>query len=436
MTESSLPDYRKLFRATDLVPAAQPEWLAKGRIPRASICLLIGDEGIGKSLLWVLLVAHVTTGKPLFEFGIPAREPAHVILILTEDDWSTVVRPRLEVAGADLSMISVICTEDDGSGSPIFPTDMHLILDADPVPSLVVVDAWLDTVSSTLSVRDPQQARRALHPWKEAATETGATMLLLTHTNRTASANPRDKYGATGELRKKARMALYAQADDDEDGVLLVGPEKSNTTGKLPASRFRITPVQVFDATEDDDGTVPRLDLIGSSEKSIKEHIVDRFEAAQAESNGGEQSEIAEVVIGYLTDMGGTAPANDVLKMTRAAGLNDKTVKNARSKLGVHSKRIGFGKGSSWMWSIDLVVDPEGPAIDPHTSRLSDTGSMGINAGSMTQESTKGAQESTSQNTLPYAPLADPNWCSIHNEAIGKSGKCLACCLNQPAVNA
>ncbi|MGH8326164.1 MAG: AAA family ATPase, partial [Steroidobacteraceae bacterium] len=80
----------RLWRATDLKAAAQPRWLAKDRLQRAAVNLLIGDEGIGKSLLWVLIIAHVTTGKPLPGFGIPAREPENVILAaLTEDDWQT-----------------------------------------------------------------------------------------------------------------------------------------------------------------------------------------------------------------------------------------------------------------------------------------------------------------------------------------------------------
>ncbi|WP_459979897.1 AAA family ATPase, partial [Mycobacterium avium] len=146
-----------------------------------------------------------------------------VILVVTEDDWQTTVLPRLEVAGVDLAMVSVICAERDGSGAPVFPRDLPLIRNADPAPALVAVDAWLDTVPSQLSVRDPQQARQALHPWKEVATTTGAAVLLLCHTNRVATANARDKYGATGELRKKARMTLFAQTDDD--GHLVVGPE-------------------------------------------------------------------------------------------------------------------------------------------------------------------------------------------------------------------
>lgn len=88
----------RLWRAGDLKPAAQPRWLARNRMPRRSVSLLIGDEGIGKSLWWVLVVAAVTTGKAVPEMGIPAREPDDVILVLTEDTWSEDVLPRLLVA--------------------------------------------------------------------------------------------------------------------------------------------------------------------------------------------------------------------------------------------------------------------------------------------------------------------------------------------------
>ena len=267
----------RLWRATDLKPAAQPRWLARDRIPRAAVTLLVGDEGIGKSLLWVWVVAAVTTGKPLPAFGIPAREPSPVIIVITEDAWQDTVLPRLQVAGADLNMIRVICTEEDGSGSPVFPRDVFLIAEADPKAALIVVDAWLDTVSAGLSVRDPQQARQALHPFKEVATKTDAAVLLLCHTNRVTSASARDRYGATGELRKKARMTLYAQAD--ENGCLPVGPEKMNTARPIPASKFTITSVQHFEPTEDHDGTVPLLSYAGDSELTAREYLAETYAA-------------------------------------------------------------------------------------------------------------------------------------------------------------
>jgi hypothetical protein len=117
-----------LWPATELAAAEQPAFLARDRIVRAAVNLLIGDEGIGKSLLWVWVVAALTTGKSLPEFGIPKRAAGDAVLVLTEDDWSSIARPRLEVAGADLTRIRVLCVEKDGSGSPLFPRDLSLIV--------------------------------------------------------------------------------------------------------------------------------------------------------------------------------------------------------------------------------------------------------------------------------------------------------------------
>ena len=87
--EKAETDLPRLWNATDLEPATQPRWLARKRLPRAAVSLLCGEEGIGKSVLWVWIAAAITRGKPLPEFGIPPREPERVLLAgLTEDDWS------------------------------------------------------------------------------------------------------------------------------------------------------------------------------------------------------------------------------------------------------------------------------------------------------------------------------------------------------------
>jgi hypothetical protein len=113
-----------------------------------------------------------------------------------------------------------------GSRAPVFSRDLDLIRVADPMPAAVVVDCWLDSVPPDLPVRDPQQAcRAALHPWKDVVTVTDAAVLLPGHTNRVASASARDLCGATGELRKKARMTLAHRCE-----VLLAQPP-ANTVG-------------------------------------------------------------------------------------------------------------------------------------------------------------------------------------------------------------
>lgn len=330
----------RLWKATDLKPAAQRRWLARNRIQQGAINLLIGDEGIGKSLLWVWVAAAVTTGKPLEGFGIPARDPGRVIVIVTEDDWSTTVLPRLIVAGADLDMIDVICTEDDGSGAPEFPRDLHLITDD---AKLVVVDAWMDTVPSKLQVQKPQDARQALHPWKEVATKTDAAILLLTHTNRTSSAKARDKYGNTGELRKIARMALFAQVDDD--GRLLVGPDKSNNSRPIAASTFAIRAIQHFHPTDEDDGTVPQLVYAGESDRTAGQHIADAYEDDKGDVQDRNAAE--RWLTEYLQLNPGEKSA-EVKREAKKAGISERTLARARNSLGVTISYTGTPPVSMW----------------------------------------------------------------------------------------
>ncbi|GLB83495.1 AAA family ATPase [Mycobacterium kiyosense] len=290
---------RKLFGANALKAAEQPKFLAKNRIPQAAITVLVGEEGIGKSLFWVMLAAAITTGKPLRELGLPARRPGHVIVVATEDDWSSVVRPRLDVAGADLDYVHVICEEQDGSGAPTFPDDMYLITEANPAPTMVSCDAWLDTVPGNINVQRPQEARRALHPWKEAATQTGAAMVLLAHSNRMPTNNIRDRYGATMALRMKARATLYCL--QDADGCLLVGPDKANgAPARVKATRYRIDAVQYFDPKPDHDGKVPLLRFDGQSHKTIKEHLAD--EVAAEKDRARVVSDAEKWLVAYLSD--------------------------------------------------------------------------------------------------------------------------------------
>ncbi len=344
-SDPAIPVVPELWLATDLKPAAQPQWLAKNRIPRAAVSLICGEEGIGKSLLWVWIVAAITTGSEVAGFGIPARAPGQVIVAaITEDDWCSVVRPRLEVARADLSMIRVICAEADGSGAPLFPRDLQLIRDAEPRPDYVVVDAWLDTVPASLNVRDTQQARQALHPWKDVATLTGAAISLVCHTNRLATPKARDSYGASAALRQKARLSLYCQTDDDDN--LIVGPEKANGSRAVPASVFSIEPVPMFPATADDDGSVPRLVYGSESDLTARQHFTDAYTA------GHDAADSKADILGWLAAYLGDGPrwVDDIMRVGEPLGYSKDRLKRAKRPLHVESVRDSTIE--AWFWRL------------------------------------------------------------------------------------
>ncbi|WML64267.1 AAA family ATPase [Rhodococcus sp. AH-ZY2] len=350
----------RVWKATELEAARRVEWLAKQRIVAGAVNYMLGPEGIGKSLFLVWLIALITTGKPFPAFGIPARDPRYVVLVLTEDDWSTIARPRLEVAGADLNYIRVICAERDGSGSPVFPRDMDLVEQAATDAAVVIVDAWADTLPGSLSVKDPQQARQALHPWKELGTRTGAAVLLSGHTNREKGGNVRNSYGLTGELRKKARLTILAQPDPEDETVMVIGPEKTNLAPQVPASKFRIESVPVFEPTEDSDGTVPRLMWIGDAEQSAREMFADAAESDMGE-DGTDRGTAEEWLRRYLTDKPG-ADSAEVKKAAKAADIAERTLQRARKKLGIKPRLEGSPPRSYWeLPSVPLQAHaPEG----------------------------------------------------------------------------
>jgi hypothetical protein len=283
---------------------------------------------------------------------MPDREPGLVVLVLTEDDWSTDVLPRLKVLGADLNMVKVFCTEDDGSGSPVFPRDIHILEAMDPKPVLVVVDCWLDTVPPGKKIADPQQARSVLHPWKELATRTDAAVMLLGHTNRIASANPRDKYGATYALRQKCRLTLFAQ--EGQDGELLIGAEKANGAAILPASIFTVDTEQFFDPTPEHDGKVPFLTYEGQSDKTARQHLEDNFAADQDTSS-------KTTAVLWLAVFLGPGPrwSNDVHHVRKQMKISEKAFKTAKRKLNVESVKTG----DDWFMRLPNHADriPEGP---------------------------------------------------------------------------
>jgi AAA domain len=77
-TEFDVPMPR-LWDSDQLAPAKPVEWLAANRIPRGAACLLVGDEGIGKSLFWIWIVAAITASRCRFA-GTP--DPYRLVLVL------------------------------------------------------------------------------------------------------------------------------------------------------------------------------------------------------------------------------------------------------------------------------------------------------------------------------------------------------------------
>ncbi|GGG50792.1 hypothetical protein GCM10011374_11760 [Kocuria dechangensis] len=355
----------KLRRLTDMRTPPPTRWIGTGFLPRSEITVLVGDEGIGKSLAWVAVAAAITTGKAFKPFNIPARDPADVVLVITEDSLGE-VQARLQVAGADLSRVLVYSHDDDGTGSPTFGNNardgaflaLRGYLEAEDVqPALLVVDAWLDTVQGNLNVRDTQQARQALHPWKVVAAGHDLAVVLLTHTNRIDTGDTRAKMGATAALRQKARMVLFATKppteDDDLRRRLVIGPEKSNVTGLANAISFDVDVVQVRPPSDDDPGTTARL----ANPEDMGAPVGDLFgkwhqETRDIRNGDGDKLEPARMVLRAYMQGRESANPSDVKKHLKERGVSRRNTETVMKELGKSTN-----VGPDWSYRLNPSDD-------------------------------------------------------------------------------
>jgi hypothetical protein len=138
------------------------KWLWEGRIPFGKVTLLESEPGVGKSTLTLELAARISRGAPM-PLEKTHLAPSNVVIFSGDDGLADTVRPRLDVAGADLSKI--------------FAVDRELEKDdlARLHPALII----LDPLPSYICMSCEQSPVDVLRKLGALAKETGAAILAV-----------------------------------------------------------------------------------------------------------------------------------------------------------------------------------------------------------------------------------------------------------------
>src|SRR5260370_1942084 len=94
------------FQRLSEIPPSSVSWLVPFWLPRGKLVILDGNPGMGKSLITLDLCARVTTGRSFFA-DVPDSEPAHVVLLNSEDSGADIVLPRLKALDADVDRVYI-----------------------------------------------------------------------------------------------------------------------------------------------------------------------------------------------------------------------------------------------------------------------------------------------------------------------------------------
>lgn len=166
---------RKLIKAAD-IEDIKVNWMWNPYIAYGKVTLLHGEQGIGKTLLSMKLLAACTNRKKLSDDS-DRIEPAHALYLTDEENLEGIIRPKLVEADADLNKVFVVNEDfaitlgDTWLEEAIVLNDIRLLI-IDPIDSYLDKENCLD--------HSPERAYPIIRKLAEIAERTECAIVLVT----------------------------------------------------------------------------------------------------------------------------------------------------------------------------------------------------------------------------------------------------------------
>lgn len=322
-------------------------WLWPSRIARGKLTLIAGHPGLGKSQVTAALAATVTTGGR-WPVDDSACEMGSVLILSAEDDVADTIRPRLEAAGADTRRVytldAIRTPEGERRGFDIVKDMGRLgeLLELYADISLVVIDPISAYLGQTDSHRN-SEVRAALSPVSELAARYEVAIVAVSHLNKSGGGDAMGRVIGSVAFTAAVRAAYLIAKDESDPARRLFLPLKNNLGNDRTGFAFRI-----------EDATVSGI----STSRVIWEAEPVEKSADEALAGSGDPSERTALTEAceFLEDLLAEGPvsAKAVKAEARDAGVAEKTLQRAKTKLGVETSKEGLKGG--WVWRLPPKV--------------------------------------------------------------------------------
>jgi hypothetical protein len=324
----------------DIAPE-QVRWLWPKRIPLGKLTLLVGDPGLGKSLVTIDLASRVTRAAE-FPDG-SSSEVGDVFLLSAEDDPADTIRPRLDAAGADVSRVHILeavrVTLGDGTQTEKvfnFETDLAALEAALRRHSgirLVVIDpisAYLGGVDSHSNA----EVRGILAPLASLAGRYSISVVAVTHLRKSAGAAIHRAIASIA-FAAAARAVWAVAADPDDPTRRLVLAVKQNLVPDRGGLAFRV---------EAPEGTA----RVAWEPEAV---LVDANEVLGAFENADARSALLRAKT-WLSELLQDGPllVEKIKAEARGADIAWATVRRAKESLPVVAKKGDYQ--GAWYWRL------------------------------------------------------------------------------------
>jgi putative DNA primase/helicase len=346
-----------ITRAASSITPRELEPLWPGVLWLGKPTLLVGDPGLGKSLVTVDIAARVSRGTA-WPCESDEHEPGDVLMVSAEDDPDDTIVPRLMAAGADLERIEFLegvqtIRQGETHERP-FALDEHLavlrnailahLTRTDRAVRLLVIDP----ISAYLGGTDSHQnaeVRAVLSGLGRLAAELRFAALVVSHLNKSNGTSA--VYRITGSLAfVAAARSVYAIARDPEvREIRLVMPVKSNLGPDQSGYRYSVSVA---------DNDAPCVRWSDERETRTAEEVLAGQPTAREQAVIERGHEVQDWLRERLAH--GPQPAASIWAGAEREKYSRRDIERAKRALGVMVEMQGYQ--GRWHWSLPARETP------------------------------------------------------------------------------
>jgi len=319
------------------------EWLWRGWIPRGKLTLLEGDPGVAKSLLTIELAARITKGLPMPDGSHCER--GSVVIVNAEDGLEDTVKPRLEVAGADIQRCHWLnFSLEDGLQTLVIPSQMDALKKKieESKAVLVIIDPLVAYLEKRINSWNDQDVRRAMAVLSQLAQQTGAAIVLIRHLNKKEDVkNKIYRGGGSIAFIAAVRSGLLVAADSHDSNLRVLSTNKANLAAASTPLLFGVESVEYHGEQEG----MPRIIWHGEQSQAARH---------SPSSNVHERPSPLEDAKEFLLESleHGAKEVTQLFGDAHNSKISLSTLRRAKTELKVKSVRNGFGDEGVWLWKL------------------------------------------------------------------------------------
>lgn len=286
------------------VKAVPISWIWRPYIPRGAVTLLAGDGGYGKSWMTASIAADLSQGRPLP--GQEAQPAQRILMFSAEDGLGQVMRPKLELLGADVGRIGA---SDKGFVVSEGHRDQIIGMVRDYDIAIVFVDPLVVYFGGKRDMFRANETREAMGLLTDVAKETSAAVVAVHHVRKSSSGSLQQKVMGSGDFVNSVRSVLLV--DISKGGQRYMTHVKSNWAATGPSLAYQFGP------------------------KGFQWQGLYDEESAGPKINRNKRGEVAKWLRVRLA--GGPVPSSVILKEAEALGYCG-SLQRARKEVGVKSE--------------------------------------------------------------------------------------------------